>query len=187
MSRVVWCCILLSACGCRRLQELGAPATAETSVAPVPVVFAGVIVDGRFRDRDGRFSIDVPPGWTARPGVDGEPLRLTLRHAASGAVVEVRRSPGDDLTPRPRAGCTWLFEDEGPYRALRVAGPVGAATCLPDDPAGRRAFAWLYASDGSTWSLDVLPTSAQMLAGLDAGEAVLATARWRAAPELTRP
>lgn len=187
MNRAVWCCILLSACGCRRRQEPPAPATAATAIAPIPVVFAGVIVDGRFIDRDGRFSIAVPAGWTARPGVDGEALRLTLRHTASGAEVQVWRSAGEELAPQPRAGCTWLFQDQGPYRALRVAGPVGAATCIPESPADPRAFAWLHATDGFTWSLDVLPKSVLLLAGLDAGEAVLATARWRAAPDPTGP
>lgn len=182
MTRAVWCLMVLSACGCRRRAETPPPATDATSIAPLPVIFAGIVVDGRFFDRGGRFSLAVPGGWTTRPGQDQDALRVTLRHAETGTVVQVWRYPGESLTPRPRAECTWLFQDQGPYRTLRVAGPVGAATCIPDTPGGPRTLAWLHATSGETWSLDVLPDPVRWLVGLDAGEAVLSTARWRASP-----
>lgn len=168
--------------GCK--PKAGPPPVAEDELVATPLVvsYAGVVVSGVFQDRDGRFSIAVPDGWSARPGRDDTALRVTLHHAQTGTRVRVWRYPGEALQPRPREGCTWAFQDTGPYRSLRVPGPVGVATCHPDQMDDARDFAWLHASEGTTWSVEVSPPSARLLAGLDAGEAVIGTARWRTAP-----
>lgn len=150
------------------------PVEAGRSV-PIP---SGQVVEGRFVDAVYGLSIAVPEGWVAILGQGDGPFRVRLDHAATGVRLEVWSFPGELGHPRPRSDCTWSFSDTGPYRTLAGTGSVTVATCLPDDPARDRVFAWLVGHEGRTWDFELRVPGEVLADGQTLGEEVLRTVRW---------
>lgn len=160
-----------------------APAARTVPIAPP----SGRVDDGMFRDVELGFEVQVLDGWTADPGVMGGALRLAMDQELTGTRIEIWRFSGADLTPRPRAGCLWTFQDRGPYKDLPVPDDPVVATCMPDDPDDPRVQAWMLRRHGGVWQLEVHLPGQQMLAARRAGLAVLQTARWPIRPTVTQP
>lgn len=168
--------LLLLAAACRRnvplppLEPLPPSGPAEAA--------AGVIAGGTFEDATWPLKVPIPEGWTARPGQADSPLRLSAEHALTRARVEVFALPAGSVEPPPRAGCAWDFVDTGRYRGLSVTDEVTVATCTPDEPSAPHVFAVLLLRPELTWSLTVSAWPEQMVAGKEAGEALLRGVRF---------
>lgn len=146
------------------------------SSAPPP---SGAVVDGVFHDATHGLTIRLPPGWTAEVGADAGELRVRLDgRGANPTRVEVWRFPGADLSPRPKSGCAWTFQDLGPHHGVPGSEDLMLASCTPNAPAADRVFAWMTTRGGATWQLEVHAPWARMLEGHDEGAAVLQTIRW---------
>ena len=172
---------LVWAVGCRKPPPPTATQATPVAAQPSEPGFAGRVADGVFEDRRGGFRIAVPDGWHGYPGRDGASLRLTLEHGDTGARVLVWRRPGGGALPVDREGCRWTFSDFGPYKTLRVADEVGVGSCrLADARPPAEAFAWVHVADGVAWQLEVHASVERLVESVDAGEAVLGTARWEA-------
>ena len=168
--------LLLWACVRRPAPGPAVEATGEIAVeTPAP---SGVVVDGRFTDGTWSLVVPIPDGWEARPGLKGSGLRLTLDHVETGARVEIWGVQDAALVPRPRAGCTWTFQDRGGYRAVRVPGDVTVATCTPTDPTGPHLFAYLVPRPDVAWHLEITAPGDRLLIGKALGDAVLASIGW---------
>ena len=180
MRRAAALALVAAACaGRRRLPpwpEDAGPRSREE--APDLSQVTGMVAGGLYMDGTLPFWIDVPAGWRARPGPGDGALRVALVHPATGARVTVHAWPDGPLRPRGEEGCAWTFEDRGDYAGLLVPGEVVVATCVPLDPEAPRVFAWLVERAGRAWQLDLRVPPEHLLAGLEAGEALLATARW---------
>jgi hypothetical protein len=148
-------------------------------VERLPSAPAGHFAGGAFVDDTYALSVLVPEGWAAEVGDIDAPLRLTLHHAATGATLEYRAWRADSAEPTPRDRCTWTFDDTGHYSALRVPGPVLAATCTPEDASDPRRLGWFLARDGVAYSAEALLPAGRLLGGKAAVEDALASARFR--------
>jgi hypothetical protein len=147
-----------------------------------PQAPAGSLRGGRFEDMDGIFAMALPDGWRVRPGWAADALRLSLEDPSTGAQITVYRYVGEDLQPRPREGCDWRFQDQGPYTTLRTSGPVGAAACLTLESDARKRVAWLTARSGYSWQLELSCPVVGLLPAWHAGVEALGAARWQARP-----
>lgn len=168
--------LLLLACA-RKPVEVPALIAPPPPTPPPPT--AGAVVDGRFVDALYPMSIEVPPRWSAEPGLNPDALRVTLVHLPTGARVELRADPGGTADPLPRPDCTWDFVDPARYRALRLPAPVTAATCIAEDPLQPRVLGYGTVDRDLAWHLDIVlpPTRArEARAALDE---VLGTLRFR--------
>lgn len=139
---------------------------------------SGEVRGGRFEDASRPFTIEVPEGWGARAGLDEGELRVTLRHAETGAVVLVYARPDGPPSPELREGCTWTFTTEGRFRALPDTELVTVATCTPDDPLGDRTFGYLVSRSGWLWQIEVRAPATSMLDAKRAGDHLLRSLRW---------
>ena len=105
-----------------------------------------------------------------------------LRRKMVGRVL-VWRHEAESLEPVARHECQWSFTDAGPYKTLRVPDVVGVGSCrVADTVPPTEAFAWVHTVPGASWQLEIQAPSERLLQSLDAGEAVLQTARWDAGP-----
>lgn len=173
-----WLVLSLSGCRARRPEPAGPALPPTPPPTRIEVEPAGAIAEGRFVDADGGFSLQVPVGWSARPGPRSGALRVALEDPDTGVRVEASRFSGATPTFRPRAGCLWTFSDRGPYRDLPVPDALQAGTCMPDDPVEPRVQAWLILRGAFTWQLEVHLPQARMLEARRAGLEALASARW---------
>jgi hypothetical protein len=140
---------------------------------------AGDIVAGAFVDSRYPLTVPIPRGWTAAPGADDQPVRLSL-DAPDGVVhVDIAAIPGESLVPRPRPGCTWTFTDQARYRAVKVTGQVLVATCAPDEPTDARVLAYLVVADGITWHVEGTVLPGHLPAGKSALDEVVGVVRFR--------
>lgn len=166
--------------GCRGTRP--APQGVVLPEAPPPVRVeiepAGAVVEGRFEDAEGDFSLGVPEGWRARPGPGPGPLRVSLTDPATGVRVEAWRLSIGTTGLERRTGCHWTFMDAGTYRDLPVSDAVHVGTCMPDDPMAPRIQAWLLQRGDFAWQLEVHLPQVGMIAARRAGLDALGTARW---------
>jgi len=140
------------------------PATQAESDGPT---IRGGVVDGRYADPTRGFSVPVPVGWSWEEGPEDGALQVQLSDPNTRTRVEVWRFSGTDLSVRPRQGCTWTFEDTGPYW-----GPGGlldrtVATCVPLDANAPRVFAWMVQGDHAAWQLEGHVPPDAIVHGLD--------------------
>ncbi|MEC7948065.1 MAG: hypothetical protein VX265_10900 [Myxococcota bacterium] len=174
--------VLLAAmmAGCRSVRPVPQGVVLPDAQPPVRVEVepAGVVVEGRFEDAAGGFSVGVPEGWRARPGPGPGLLRVSLTDPATGVRVEAWRLSSETSTLQPRNGCHWTFADAGTYRDLPVFDAVRVGTCMPDDPMAPRIQAWLLQRGGFAWQLELHLPQVGMVAARRAGLAALGTARW---------
>ena len=163
--------------GCRK----EVPVEAPVPTAPAPIVApapSGQVIDGRFVDEHAAFSVEAMPGWELRPGQDALALRVVMIHAETGTRVEVWSYEGGSVSPKPRPGCAWTFEDTGPYRGLRVREDVLVATCRPHDPRDPHVLGVYLAREGRSWHVETVLPEGELGAGQLAAEALLATMRF---------
>jgi hypothetical protein len=92
------------------------------------------VLQRSYQDGSYPFSVAVGEGWVARPGTTDAALRVAFEHVSTGAQLEVWVFHESPTAPRPRAGCSWSFNDQGSYEQLRAAEARSVATCVPDDP-----------------------------------------------------
>ncbi|MCB9745939.1 MAG: hypothetical protein H6740_25415 [Alphaproteobacteria bacterium] len=142
----------------------------EAEAAPAP---AGQLLEGRYVDARLGFSAPLLEGWSARVGDDPFPLRVVLTDSATGASLEVWSYAEDEIHPRPRAGCSWVFEDSGPYEALRVREPLTVATCQPEDPRDPKVLGVYVLRSGQAWHLEAVYPEGSLAKGMERVEAVM--------------
>lgn len=168
---------LLGGWGCAK--PAAPPPGTASPAAPPPLEPAGAVVDGVFHDARYGLTVRLPPGWTASPGTEDSAMRVRLDgRGASPTRVELWRFGEPALRPRDRSGCSWTFEDVGPYFGVPGAEDILLATCTPEAPTEPRVFAWITVMGAATWQLEVHAPSTRMLDAHDEGAAVLATIRW---------
>ena len=170
----VW---LLWGCACRSPPP-GTPPSVPAADVAAPLQAAGLVSDGRYVDARFGFELPIPDGWSTTTGTDDGALRLRLEQTASGARVELWCFEGQDLTPRPREGCTWTYEDEAPFRAVRTSEPVVGATCTPLDPTVRVTFAYLVALPNGVLQAEVHVPRRALLRAKGEGDEVVSGVRW---------
>jgi hypothetical protein len=168
---------LLWGCACRPSPPAAPPPTPVETVSEA-VKPAGQVTEGRYDDATFGFGLPIPEGWTATVGEADDPLRLRLEQVTSGAQIELWCFEGQDLTPRPRDGCTWTFQDEAPFRALRTSDAIVGATCTPLDPTVRVAFAYLVALPDGVLQAEVHVPRRALLRAKAEGDQVLSGIRW---------
>ena len=145
-------------------------------LAPRPT---GRIRDGAYVDDRYPLEVPVPAGWTPTLGAGDDPVRITLTDPDGDVTVRVTVTAADAPTPRAIAGCSWTFTDVARYRTLAVEGPIMAATCSPETPAGNRVVAWIVASAGLSWSVEGTIPAGHLAAGREDLDKVAATVRFR--------
>lgn len=150
-----------------------------TEAPPPPIPPAGTFTEGTFLDVDLPFTVRVPDGWLPRVGNSPDALRVSLTDSVTGVRVEVWAFHEGPLQPRPRAGCTWTFEDTARYRALKVTGDILVATCTPDDPDGPRVLGYYLAHDGVSYHLESVIPEGRLLSGKAAADRIVGTLRYR--------
>ncbi len=137
--------VLLAATGClaatcdhpTALLPMATPATELPVRVAAPTASAapaGSVLDQVYQDGSYPFSVHVGEGWVAHPGTAEAALRVELEHVSTTASLEVWVFHESPTAPRPRAGCSWSFSDQGAYELLRAADARSVATCVPDDP-----------------------------------------------------
>lgn len=170
--------LLLALSGCPKppadeaLLPVDDAAAAQAAARPTGGVQGGAWADLRFP-----WSLRVPAGWEVRPGVDGEGPRATFVHPETGTHLQVWVAPGP-VGPRQRQGCTWEFVDEAGYRAL-PRSPLRVATCTPTDAREPRRLGYFFLEEGVAYDLEMVIPSGALLAGKDAGDALLGGFRLR--------
>ncbi len=140
--------------------EGGIQPVAEAALQP-----AGELQNGLWEDGSRNFSLRVPEGWVAEPGSQDSPLRLVLKQIATGTLLQVWAFPAGDLSPRPRANCSWEFVDMGHYDYVRTSRPITVATCVPRDPAGVAVLGVYFDDGGTAWHLETLIPPGRLLEG----------------------
>lgn len=166
--------LLVSLLGCPKPAE--PPPSLVATPPPPEAPLAGAVTDGAFRDARLPLVVPLPPEWTARVGLDADPLRVALADPVSGAVVEVRVA--DDVVPMGRDGCDWTFVDDAPYRVPGAPGVVRVATCTPLDARAPRVFGVFVLRGGRGWHFEAVVPPGRLLAGRAALDEVLARARY---------
>lgn len=154
------------------------PPLQDFAVAAPEIRRSGVVAGGFYLDGTLALVVPVPEGWIATPGQADTPLRLRLDHRETGAKVEILALPVGAREPPARPGCAWDFIDTGRYRGLVVTDEVTVATCAPDDPDDSHVFAVLLPRTELTWCLEIAPRADAMIAGKEAGEALLRGVRF---------
>lgn len=161
---------------------LGCPKPAEpppSLVEAPPTAVArpsGALTDGAYRDARLPLVVPIPPDWTARVGLDAEPLRVALTDPTSGTVVEVRVA--EDVAPLRRDACDWTFVDDAPYRLPGVPGGVRVATCTPLDARAPRVLGAYVLRGGLGWHFEAVVPPGRLLAGRAALDEILGRARY---------
>jgi hypothetical protein len=156
-----------------------APVGVAEGVAPGIVVASrpsGVVYEGVFTDEMHAFSLPVAEGWVAVPGPEVGLMRVRLNHVATGTRVEVWAFKGGRLEPHQREGCTWGFQAKG--RSLFVSSETLVATCVPDDPLGRRVYGTIFQRSSTTFQIEVEPPNDALLEGHRLAEALLSGMSW---------
>jgi hypothetical protein len=168
--------LLLLLIGCKKAAP---PAPQLEPALDRPPAPAGTVVDGVFHDAVHGITVRLPPGWSAEAGAADGALRVRLDGRGSNPTrVEVWRFAGAELAPRPKEGCSWTFQDLGPYFGIPGTEDLVLASCTPDAAGAPRVFAWVVARGGATWQFEVHAPWARMLDGHREGAAVLQTIRW---------
>jgi hypothetical protein len=164
----------LLACG----PKLG-PAVDDVGLDPTSMAAArpaGFVHDGWFADETHGFEVPVLEGWVAEPGPSTGLMRLAMLHVPTDTRIEFWTFEGTDLQPRVREGCTWSFMTEG--RPRGVASDVLVATCVPDDPEGRRVFGTMFCDEARTMQIEIHPPNDALVEGKEAAEVVIRQLRW---------
>lgn len=168
---------------------LACPRPAPEPVLPVleePDVLATVdieprrdfaVVNGTWGDHQTGLELEVLEGWTGRVGEAQSDLRITLRHVATGSLVEVRALGPGASSPRERLGCDWEFSDQGAYGGLRVTGSLTTSTCIPDNPSSPRVLAYISCGEELCWHLEAVLSQGYMAISLEAIRELLGTFR----------
>jgi hypothetical protein len=137
---------------------------------------SGFVHDGWFRDETHDFEVPVLEGWVAEPGPSTGLMRVAMVHVSTDTRIEFWTFEGTDLQPRVREGCTWSFTAEG--RPHPVASTVVIATCVPDDPEGRRVFGTIFCDAVQTMQIEIHPPNDALVEGKEAAEGVIRQLRW---------
>ena len=170
MTLLIW---LFWGCPRRPPEPMEIPESEWTEVEEKPAeTESWRVVNGPWR------ALDVLEGWSGQPGATDDPLRIRLEHASSGASLEIRGLPANDLQPRVRAGCEWGYTEEGLYSRLRVTGDVRVATCLPEDPGAPRVLATLTHQVGLDWHLELLVPQGYLGPAKTAADELMSTVRF---------
>lgn len=140
---------------------------------------AGTVREGVYEDGSYPFSVTAPEGWTLAPGAADGMLRLEARHVATGTAAQVWVFREDASGPRPRQGCTWTFEADGAFGDLRIPGPVGVATCVPDDPSGDLVLDTFTVLGGIAYHVESTVPAGRLVEAREATAALLAGIRFR--------
>ncbi len=169
MMRLTWL-LLLSAMGCRWLRHDGTPTSPPTESytdgdGTPGEASRGAVRSGTYKDPVWGYSIPVPVGWGWREGPDPGSLRLRTTDPSTGTTIEVWYFPGNDLRPRPRQDCAWLFYDHGPYSGPGPGARRSVATCVPHVASNPRVFAWMVPGEAGVWQLEGRVPPAHMVRG----------------------
>ncbi len=168
----VWLFIWLG-CGPKTVSYDGGEAVEVPSMAIARP--AGLVHDGVFADETHGFSLPVMEGWGADAGPESGLMRVAMLHVATDTRVEFWVFPGNDIEPRIREGCVWSFRSEGrPILDLSTR----VATCVPDDPSGRRIYGTVFSREMRTMQVEVHPPNTALVEGREAGDLVLRSLRW---------
>lgn len=170
MSVLLW----LLACG----PKVGAPSD-DGPVESTPMATArpaGFVHDGWFTDESHGFEVPVLEGWVADPGPSTGLMRVAMLHVPTDTRIEFWVFEGGGLQPRVREGCAWSFVAEG--RPNSVASSVVIATCVPDEPAGRRVFGTVFSHSTQTMQVEIHPPNDALVEGKEAAEGVIRQLRW---------
>lgn len=170
MTVLLW----LLACGPKvgsQVGDVGSESTPMVTTRP-----AGFVHDGWFTDETHGFEVPVLEGWVADPGPSTGLMRVAMLHVPTDTRIEFWTFEGTDLQPRVREGCAWAFVSEGRPHAL--ASEVVIATCVPDDPNGRRVFGTIFCDAVRTMQIEIHPPNDALVEGKDAAEGVLRQLRW---------
>lgn len=162
--------LFLVACPCRRVPDPVDGVEITDEPAPTPPAPAGQVLEGRFVDARLGFSAPVPEGWSAQVGEDPFPLRVVFTDSVTGTRVEVWSYTEDSLHVRPRAGCAWVFQDSGPYEALRVREPLTVASCRPDDPRAPKVLGVYLLRGGQAWHIEAVYPEGALARGRERAE-----------------
>ena len=148
-----------------------APPQIQTDAhAPAP---AGSIVQASYHDGSYPFSVPVGEGWVAHPGMSDAPLRVVLEHISTAATLEVWVFHGSSTEPRPRAGCTWSFADQGSYEQLRSPEARTIGTCVPDDAEGEIVLGTTMVRSALAYHFELLVPPGRLLQARHAVEGLL--------------
>jgi len=166
MRRTLAVALVLSlSMGCRWLRRNKTPTASgddgsRASMDSDALAPRGAVRNGTYTDPVWGYSIPVPVGWQWLEGPDPGSLRLRTSDPSTGTTIEVWYFPGNDLRPRPRQDCAWLFYDHGPYVGPGSDPRRSVATCVPHDASQARIFAWMVpGADHGVWQIEggVLP------------------------------
>lgn len=172
-----WTAALLALAGCQK-PVTGPSPGASAALPPQTVTLSGSLVEGVFTDALGDFAMRVPEGWEARPARAQDARRVTLDLQVPPVRIEVFRRPGASLGLPQHSTCTWRFSETELRPLFPATSEVTAAACTPAVFGGPDRLSWLVEVDGWQWELAALVGPSDLVAGLEAAEAVLATARW---------
>jgi hypothetical protein len=151
--------LLLSTVGCRWLRRDRGPESGSSEVSldgarSEEVTPRGAVRSGTYIDPVWGYSIPVPVGWRWFEGPDPGSLRLRATDPSTGTTIEVWYFAGNDLRPRPRQDCAWLFYDHGRYAGPGPGPRRSVATCVPHVATEPRVFAWMVPSEAGVWQIE---------------------------------
>ena len=170
MSILLW----LLACGPKlgsQTDDGGADSTVMATTRP-----SGFVHDGWFTDETHGFEVPVLEGWVADSGPSTGLMRVAMVHVPTDTRIEFWTFEGTDTQPRGREGCTWSFTTEG--RPHPMASSVVIATCVPEDPEGRRVFGTVFCNAVRTMQIEIHAPNDALVEGKDAAESVIRQLRW---------
>lgn len=173
--------LILLLAACPRTEPVSPTLVAEHSTNATSQA-TGALRSGAWVDDRLPWSVRVPSGWEAIPGVEGRPPRVTLVHAETRARIEVSVRESGELGPPPRRGCTWKFQSTAGYRAVAGVNPLTAATCTPEDAADARVLGYFVTAADLAWDLEVVIPPGGLLEAKRQSDLVLATFRIRPGP-----
>lgn len=125
----------------------------------------GTVESGVYVTNGPGFRIPVPVGWKHTEGPADASLQLRVEDETSGILVEVWRFSGSDMSLRPRDGCPWSFEDEGPYNGPGGLQKRTVATCAPLDAGQPRVYAWAVEGTDALWQVEGHVPPADLIEG----------------------
>jgi hypothetical protein len=120
---------------------------------------------GRWQGPRG-LSLVVSEGWMGETGPPGSSLLLSLRHRSTQIGFELWDfGHRDTITPRERADCTWVFQDESLYRTVPALVLTKSATCVAEEPGGPLVQAWFAVHGERELHIEVLYPRGQWING----------------------
>jgi hypothetical protein len=157
------------------MPSLRQEAAVDVPVAPEapPPTAAGSTLEGVFHDGSYPFSLPVEEGWVVHPGMSDAALRVSFEHVSTGARLEVWVFHEETTTPRPRAGCSWTFSDQGSYEQLRSPEARTIGTCTPDAPGDELILGTVLVRDALAYHFELLVPPGRLLQARRASESLL--------------